>query len=90
MGVWAIVVAILLLIPFLLMRFDIKLYDPGSGYEEMNWTAFDFVFAGVLLFGSAAFYEFLTRKMLEPKKRFLVGLGVFLVLALVWGMAATG
>ena len=88
--VWAIIVAALLVIPFLLMKFQIAVHDPGSGSEQVNWTVGDFIFAGVLLFGSATVYELATRNMSSSSRRFIVGAAVFVVLAIIWIGGATG
>src|SRR5688572_7133392 len=49
--VWAAVVALILLVPFLAMRFHWQVPDPGSpALEEVNWTLFDFIFAGTVLY----------------------------------------
>ena len=50
--VWAVVVALILLIPLVAMQFT----------SEVNWTLSDFVFAGVLLFGTGLTYELVARK----------------------------
>jgi len=90
LGIWAVAVVFLLLVPFFLMKFQIELYDPGSGYEVPNWTLSDFIFAGVLLFSSASAYEFATRNISNRGKRIVVGALVFLILAIIWVGAATG
>ena len=58
--------------------------------NEVNWTIGDFIFAGVLLFGSGAFYEFVSRNMQNPRRKLFVGLVVIFFVLLVWAGAATG
>lgn len=50
----ALVTAAILLLPLAAMRFN-----PNSG---VNWTGFDFAFAGTLLFGTGLAYELLFRR----------------------------
>lgn len=91
LGMWAVVVALLLMLPFLAMQFDWQILDPGSSTREsVNWSVGDFVFAGVLLFGSALAYEFATRNVSNPKHKVVIGIVVATVLFIVWVGAATG
>lgn len=55
-------VALILLVPFLLMQFGVELYDPGSGSGTLNWSAFDFIVMGALLFVAGLLLDFLIRK----------------------------
>ncbi|MCW5724940.1 MAG: hypothetical protein KIS81_08270 [Maricaulaceae bacterium] len=80
LGVWAIIVAALLLIPLIAMRFT----------SEVNWTASDFLFAGALLYGAAAVYELAASKATRMTHRLAIGATVLLVLAFIWVWAATG
>ncbi|MBX4198408.1 hypothetical protein KW782_03685 [Candidatus Parcubacteria bacterium] len=90
-SVWAIVVALLLMVPFMAMQFNWQIPDPGStSTDGVNWTLSDFVFAGILLFGAALTYEFSTRNITTPKRRLILGIIVFVVLAVIWVGAATG
>lgn len=72
---WAIVVAAVLMIPFL---------------AKAPWTVGDFVFAGVVLFSCATVYEFTTRNMSNKMHRIAVGLAVLAFIALVIAWAAAG
>jgi hypothetical protein len=90
LGVWAIIVALLLLIPLCLLIFQVKLYDPGSGWETLNWTFFDFIGAGVLLFSAATVFELATLKVTNRTRRIIIGIIVLVGLAFVWAMLATG
>jgi hypothetical protein len=80
LSVWAIVVAAVLMIPLIAMRFT----------TEVNWTAGDFIFGAIVLFGFAAIYEVATRNIVNKNDRIAVAVAVFLVLAFVWVGAATG
>lgn len=75
LSVWAILVALILMIPL---------------FANAPWTPGDFVFAAILLFGSAFVYEFATRNMINKNKRIVVGVVVLGVLLFVWAGAATG
>lgn len=73
-------VVVLLMIPFIAMRFT----------SEVNWSAFDFVVAGVLLFGTAAVCELVLTVVKSLKARLiLVGVALFM-LFLVWAELAVG
>ena len=83
--VWAGVVALILLIPLIL-----TIRDGGVEGVGWNWTFFDFVFMGTLLYGSAVAYELVARRMGNVAYRAAVGLAVATVLVLVWINAAVG
>jgi uncharacterized membrane protein YgdD (TMEM256/DUF423 family) len=70
----------ILLVPFVAMRFT----------REVNWAAFDFLVAGVLLAGSGSLYVLLTRKLRTPIQRRAVGGGLLLTLMLLWAELAVG
>jgi hypothetical protein len=89
--VWATVVGLILLVPFLAMQFHWKVPDPGSPeLDEVNWSLGDFIFAGTLLFGSALTYELVTRKVGVTAYRVAVGIACATGLVLVWINAAVG
>jgi len=77
--VWAVVVALILLIPLVAMQFT----------SEVNWTLSDFVFAGVLLFGAGLTYE-LARKAGGIAYRAAVGVALAAAFLLVWINGAVG
>ncbi len=58
--------------------------------DEVNWTASDFVFAGVLLFGSLGIYELMARKTGDTVYRFAVGVAVAAAFLLIWVNGAVG
>lgn len=79
MGI-VVVVATLLLIPLIAMRFT----------TEVNWDAFDFIVAAVLLLGTGLVCEMVLRNVRSTKNRILL-CGVILVfLFLVWAELAVG
>ena len=78
--VWAVVVALILLIPLVAMQFT----------SEVNWTLSDFVFAGVLLFGTGLTYELVARKAGGTAYRAAVGVALGAAFLLVWINAAVG
>lgn len=78
----------ILLVPFMLMQFGVMLYDPGSGYETLNWTLSDFVVMGVMLFVAGLLLELAFAK--AGKGRFIAA-GVILFLFLwLWAELAVG
>ena len=78
--VWAVVVALILLIPLVAMQFT----------SEVNWTLSDFVFAGVLLFGTGLTYELIARKAGGIAYRAAVGVALAAAFLLVWINGAVG
>jgi hypothetical protein len=71
---------ILLLIPFIAMQFT----------DEVNWSAMDFVVAGVLLFGTVLSIEFVIRKVKTRKNQILICGIMLVVLLLLWMELAVG
>jgi hypothetical protein len=76
----ALVTGFILLLPLLAMLFT----------AEVNWSGFDFVVAGVLLFGSGLAYELLAGKAANTAYRAAVGVAVAAALLLVWIDLAVG
>ena len=76
---WA-AVAFVMLAPLVAMRFT----------DEVNWTAMDFVFAGVLLIGGGAVIELVAWRVRNPVVR--IGFALFLVavVAVIWIEGAVG
>ena len=85
LSVWAVVVALILLIPLVL-----TLLGSGVDGEGWHWTFFDFVFMGTLLFGAGLVYELVARKMSNGAYRAAVGVAVATAVLLVWVNAAVG
>ncbi len=76
---WAAAVLILLL-PLTAMRFT----------DEVNWTVGDFVFAGILLFGTLGAYELAVKKRGDAAYRAAVGVALAAAFLLVWLTGAVG
>ena len=76
---WAIPTA-LLITPAVAMRFT----------AEVQWSAFDFVFAAVLLYGTAGLIDLAIRKGGSAAYRFGAGLAVLVSFLLVWINGAVG
>ena len=83
--IWAGVIVLLLLIPLALTIRDGNVPDVG-----WNWSAFDFVFMFVLLFGAGLVYELVARKMPKGVYRIAVGIAVIASVVLVWVNGAAG
>ena len=78
--VWAVVVALLLMIPLVAMQFT----------EEVNWDLFDFVVMGCLLFGVGLAYELVARRSEKTVYRGAFGVGLAGAFLLFWVNAAVG
>lgn len=70
----------MLLIPFTAMQFT----------NEVNWSGFDFLVAGVLLTGTGLLVELVLRKVKTRAARFWLVGAILLLLALVWIELAVG
>ena len=73
-------VAVLLLIPFIAMQFS----------SDVNWSAFDFIIAGVLLLGTGLSIEFVLRKVKTRERRIALCVTILALLALIWIELAVG
>jgi hypothetical protein len=73
-------VALIMLAPAVAMQFT----------SEVNWTASDFIFAGVLLIGGGALIELVAWRVKNPVIRIGFSLFVIAVVGLVWVEAAVG
>jgi len=71
---------IILLIPLIAMQFT----------DEVNWTLFDFVVAGVLLLGTGIMCELVIRKINKTKYRIVACVALLVVLLLIWAELAVG
>lgn len=74
------IVLLLLLIPLIAMQFT----------TEVNWSAMDFVMAGMLLFGTSLVIAFILRKVKSTKHRLLISGIILLLLFLFWAELAVG
>lgn len=72
--------ALLLLLPLVAMRFT----------DEVNWTAFDFLFAALLFGGVGLAFEFIARRSRSLSCRLGAGLAVVTAFLTVWVNAAVG
>jgi hypothetical protein len=72
--------AILLLIPLIVMQFT----------DEVNWTLFDFIIAGALLFGTSLMIELLMWKTKQIKYRILFLVTLVIVVLLIWAELGVG
>ena len=73
-------VGLLLLIPLIAMQFS----------NDVNWSLFDFVIAGVLLFGASLIFELVMRTIKKKQTRILLILILAAVLLLTWIELAVG
>ncbi len=69
-----------LLIPFIAMQFT----------KEVSWTLSDFLIAAVILFSFGLLLDFARRKVANKTHKFLVTLGLFILLLLIWMQLAVG
>ena len=76
----AILTAAILLIPFVAMRFT----------TEVNWTASDFVVAGVLLFVTGLLFQFAANRARTAKSRVITFGLIGLAFLFVWAELAVG
>ncbi|MUP46472.1 hypothetical protein E0K83_12060 [Gramella sp. BOM4] len=74
------IVAALLLIPFIAMQFS----------DDVDWSAFDFLIMGILLSGTGLLIEFVLRKVSNPKNRIIICGIVLAVFFLIWAELAVG
>jgi len=74
------IVGSLLLIPMIAMQFT----------DEVNWTALDFVIAGVLLLVTGLIFDLVMRKVKNTKYRIAILIIVILVFFLIWAELAVG
>lgn len=72
--------AILLLIPLIAMQFT----------DEVNWTIFDFIVAGILLIGTGLMIELVLRKVKKTKYRVILVIAILIALLLIWAELAVG
>ena len=73
-------VGVLLLIPFVAMQFT----------NEVNWSLFDFVIAGVLLTGTSLLCDLSIRKLSKRSYKIMACVAFVVLLILVWVELAVG
>ena len=71
---------IILLLPLIAMQFT----------DEVNWTLFDFVIAGILLIGTGLMCEIAMRKIKKVRNRIIICVILIVTLLLVWAELAVG
>ena len=71
---------IILLLPLIAMQLT----------DEVNWTLFNFIIAGVLLVGTGIILEFIMRKIKGKRNRIIIIVGILLMLFLIWAELAVG
>lgn len=86
----ALATIIILLVPFLLMKFQIPIYDPGSGYEVTNWDAADFIIIGFLIFITSSVFVLAARKIQKKSHRILLAIVLSLGFLWLWAELAVG
>ncbi len=76
----ALVTTCVLLVPFVAMFFS----------DEVNWSGFDFLVAGILLLGSGLAFVLIANGSKKISYRFAAGIAVFSGLLLAWANLAVG
>lgn len=79
-GIVAGITIFILLILFLVMQFT----------NGMKWSLFDFILAGILIFGTGFTYKLITMKKDNLVYRAAIGLSLLTVFILIWGNLAVG
>lgn len=74
------VVFILLLIPFIAMKFT----------NEVDWNIFDFAIMGVLLTGTGLLCELVLRKVKSVQNRIIICAAILFIFFLIWAELAVG
>jgi hypothetical protein len=69
-----------LLVPLVAMQFS----------DEVNWGLSDFIIAGVLLVGTGLVFEFVVRKITNPRRRLIFGIVLVFFFLLIWADLAVG
>lgn len=86
-----VVTASVLLVPLIATMFNWPVYDPGSPEPEMvNWTPFDFIVMGILVFITSFAYEYLTRNASSITRRMIVAAALFGALLVIWAELSVG
>jgi hypothetical protein len=89
-GRWLLVTAAVLAVPALAMLLNIRIPDPGSGTDGVNWGPMDFAVMGVLVLGSGLLYEYASTRTGSAAHRVAVGIAVAAGLFLIWANLAVG
>jgi hypothetical protein len=87
---WVLVTAAVLAVPALAMAFNIRVPDPGSGTDGVNWGPMDFAVMGVLILGAGLLFEYASSRGRNIAQKAAVGIAVVAGLGLVWVNLAVG
>jgi hypothetical protein len=74
------VALLILLLPLIAMQFT----------NEVNWSLFDFIIAGVLLFGMGIILDLILSKVNKIGYRISLVIALFILLILIWAELAVG
>ena len=69
-----------LLVPLVAMQFS----------DEVDWSLSDFIIAGALLVGTGLVFEFIVRKIANPRRRLIFGIMLIFFFLLIWADLAVG
>ena len=76
----ALTTVLILLIPLIAMQFT----------NEVNWSMFDFMVAGILLLVAGLMLAFVIRKVKKIKYRIAICLAILTIFLLIWAELAVG
>lgn len=89
-GWLAAVTGLVLSLPYLAMRYDWRVPEPGNYISDrVVWSMSDFVVMGTLIYGMGSIFIILARKV-DKKNRLAVGIATFLVFLYIWAELAVG
>jgi peptidoglycan/LPS O-acetylase OafA/YrhL len=74
------IISLMLLTPIIAMQFT----------SEVDWKPFDFIVAGVLLFGTGLLCELVLRKVKKTSHRIIICAALLILLLLIWIELAVG
>ncbi|HMO62382.1 MAG TPA: hypothetical protein PKC39_03040 [Ferruginibacter sp.] len=78
--VFVLCIVLILLVPFTAMQFT----------QEVKWTAFDFIAAGVLMLGTGLLLEFILRKVQSTRLKAAACIILIVLFLLIWIELAVG
>ena len=73
-------IAVILLVPFIGTMVS----------DDINWTAFDFLFAFLMIAGAGLIYETAVRKINNQKYRIVIALTILILFLIIWADQAVG
>ena len=73
-------ISVVLLIPFIAMQFT----------NEVDWSLYDFMIMGVLLYGTGLLCELVMRKVKSVRNRILICAALVFAFLLIWAELAVG